>query len=247
MISIVIVDKDGADRQRVQEILSRQSDFNVIGSGKDGYDAIKLVEKFKPDIAIMDINLDVLKGPASVPILKSKSPKTAVIFLTSLDDETNICEAITSEVRGYLLKDADMDVLNKAVRLVYEGGRFISSKIESKIYHILASLLKNNRKTSSKPVRTIAPSLPPEISKKELLVLTCIGQGSSTKEIAKTLGLTTATVRNYISSLMHKIGLKHRIQLPIFAIEHGLVPAVSTNAENESEGKTGFNTKKNKK
>lgn len=229
MITIVIIDKQEADRNRTHAILSSQNDFAVLAQGKDGYDALKKIERFKPDIAILDICLDIINGPEIIPLLRCKSPETAVLFLTSLEDEEHICKILRHDVRGYLLKDRDMDALPAAVRLVHKGGRFISSKINDKVYHILTRLLKNQegpqefRRQSAKTVHDDI-TIPNGISRRELKVMTYVCQGYSTKEIAENLSLTAGTVRNYLSAAMQKAGLQHRTQVPLFIMRNGLLP-----------------------
>jgi DNA-binding NarL/FixJ family response regulator len=227
MIKIVIIDKQEADRNCTKAILSSQDDFIVLDQGKDGYDALRMVERLKPDIAILDICLDVVDGPEIIPLLRCRSPKTAVLFLTSLKDEEHICKALYHEVRGYLLKDRDMYALAEAIRLVHKGGRFISPQINDKVYHILSGLLKNQgyaavQYQSAKTVHDDM-TIPSEISRTELKIMTCVSQGYSTKEIAENLQLTTGTVRNYLSTAMQKAGLQHRTQIPLFAIKNGLI------------------------
>lgn len=229
MIKIVIIDNWELDRNNIQALISSQDDFTIVGLGKDGYDAFKLVGELKPDIAILDISLDVIDGTDIIPLLKSKSPSTAIVFLTSLEDEEHICKAVVQEVRGYLLKDTDMDILADAVRLVYQGGRFINPKIDDKVYHILATQLKPMylanfpHTVSSNPTVEEEIDLPAGISRKELRIMLCVGKGHSTKKIAEDLSLTTGTVRNYLSSAMQKAGLQHRNQIPLFVFKHGLI------------------------
>ena len=226
MIRIIVVNRDETERNRICASLSIQNDFEIIGQGKDGYDAFSLVRKHKPDTAILDICLDVMEGTDSVPLLKTKSPKTEVIFLTSLEDDEHIRKAVKSHVRGYLLKGCDdMDTLIKAIRLVHNGRCFMSPRIEEKIYYICASLLRKdeNRVPNNKQKSNRSADLLKNISKMEFKILACIGRGHSEKETAEELSISYGTVRNYLSSAMHKIGLSDRTQVPLFVIENGLI------------------------
>jgi DNA-binding NarL/FixJ family response regulator len=231
MIKIVIIDNRELDRNNTQAVIASQDDFTIVGIGKDGFDALKLIGDLKPDIAILDICLDVIEGTDIIPLLKGKSPATAILFLTALEDEKYICKAVSHEVRGYLLKSTDMAILADAVRLVHQGGRFINPKIDEKAYHIFATLLKTMNPVKPK-VQGKAPSdttvedkqaIPAGISRIELKIMLYVGKGHSTKEIAEDLCLTTGTVRNYLSSAMQKAGLQHRIQVPLFVFKHGLM------------------------
>ncbi|MDR2536638.1 MAG: response regulator transcription factor [Treponema sp.] len=231
MIKIIIIDKHESERNRSQTILASQNDFEIVGQGKDSYDALVLVKTHKPHIAILDICLDIIDGIEIAPLLKQTSPSTTILLLTSLADEKHICKAAARhEVQGYILKDTDIDTLVTAVRHVYHGGCFISPTISNKTYRIFSNLLQ--KMDVSKPLSAIPPkavkspkasSVLENISNIELQIMTYISQGYTTKEIAERFSLAAGTVRNYLSSGMQKAGLQHRTQIPLFAIRHGLI------------------------
>ncbi|MDR3341248.1 MAG: response regulator transcription factor [Treponema sp.] len=232
MIKIVVIDERELDRRCIEATLSSQNDFEIIGFGKDGYDALKLVANLKPDIVVFDMYLEYVDGPGIIPLLKGKSPATAVLLFTSFEDDAHICRAIGAEVAGYLLKDTDMDKLTTTIRIVYNGGCFITPRITARIVHILSSLVKDtylrtqdyhNTSHQNIPGQYAYQSIPASISKTELRVMTCIGQGKSNQEIAENLSLTPKTVRNYVSSAMQKTGLQNRAQIAVFAIKTGLI------------------------
>ncbi|MDR3334369.1 MAG: response regulator transcription factor [Treponema sp.] len=221
MIRIVIIDEQDVDRICIETTLSAQHDFEIIGLGKDGYDALKLVAGLKPDILILDTCL-----PGIVPLLRSKSRATDIIVFTSLEDDAHICQAIGSKVNGYLLKDTDMDELVASIRVVYEGGTAITPRITAKVFHIFSELVRNNgsfKGSQSTSHQRHEYTIPSSISKTELRIMTYIGQGRSNQEIADKLCLTTGTVRNYISSAMQKVGLENRTQIALYAIEMGII------------------------
>jgi DNA-binding NarL/FixJ family response regulator len=224
MIRIVVIDERESDRNLIQTTLSFQSDFEVVGCGKDGFDALKLTTGLKPDVVIMDIGLSDFEGMEIIPLLKSKVPQVALLILTDLEDESHICKVAGQDINGYLLKSVDMDKLISAIRSIYNGERFLSAKILDKAYCILADMLKNHeprvKTASGKPQRV---SIPSNLSRMELRLMAFVAQGCSTREIAETMCLTTGTVRNYLSVVMQKTGLKNRTQMATFALKAGLV------------------------
>ena len=223
MISIVVIDKQETDLSHIRACLASQNDFAVRGSGKSGYDALRLVETLRPNVAILDTCLDMANGLELIPLLKRKSPQPALLFLTSRNDESAVCDAVIREdVRGYILKETDMDSLIFAVRHAHQGGRFISHRINEQVYRILAKLLKTAREFPTARTKAKSPVLT-GISTTELRILTSIGQGHSTREIAEELRLAQGTVRNYISSAMQKTGLRQRTEIPLFALKNGMI------------------------
>ncbi|MDR2793593.1 MAG: response regulator transcription factor [Treponema sp.] len=226
MINIVIIDSDETERYKIKDNLSSQSDFDVIGIGKDGYEAVRLVKHKQPDIVIMDIALQDGDGVALISLLKSLSPHTSVVLFTDFEDEEHICKALMQKPAGYIIKQGAMPGLCNALKNIYQGDCFISSQVASKICSIFShmsglysGMLPNTGKQPPERER-----VPPGISGIELRIIAFIAQGRSTHEVAEKLSITDGTARNYISVVMRKAGVHNRSQLTLFAIHHGLMP-----------------------
>jgi DNA-binding NarL/FixJ family response regulator len=223
MIKIVIIDGQQDFRDHVQLFLSAQDDFEVVGVGQDGYEAINLTVRLQPDIVLMDINLSFIDGVRAASILRCRSPETAIIIVTNIDNDDYIQRAISNGVAGYFLKNSDMTNLEMVIKAVHKGGCFISPQITARVFmHMYhgtwhKAALPLNRK---KPVDLLS-----ELSEPELCIISLIGQGFSNKEIAETLQFKEGTVRNYISSILHKIKLRNRTQIAIYALIHGFINA----------------------
>ncbi|MDR0557989.1 MAG: response regulator transcription factor [Treponema sp.] len=226
MIKIVIIDSDEAERYRIEYILSSQSDFDIIGIGKDRYDAVRLIGGKHPDIVIMDIELKDGDGIGLIPLLKSKSPNTSVVLFTDLEDEEHICKALVQKPEGYVVKRGGVLNLCRILKNIRHGDCFIGSQIASKVCSIFSymeqggmysEIISHNRLRAP-------PKTPPGISGVEMRIIGFIAQGFSTHEIAKQLSITNGTARNYISVVMRKVGVSNRSQLALFAIHHGLIP-----------------------
>jgi DNA-binding NarL/FixJ family response regulator len=223
MIKIVIIDSQEIYRDGMRILLSAQGDFEVLGVGKDGYEAIKLVDSLKPDIVIIDINLHFIDGAKVIPILKYRSPATAIIILTALDSDESIHTAICSGASGYLLKDPEIDNIAEKIRTIHNGGSLMTPEITTKVFRMFSDLAKKRYNLSGiYPLSEMSRSLPSNISKIELRIMGFIGQGLSNREIAQQLCLREGTIRNYISSVLQKTALRDRTQVAIFAIHNGL-------------------------
>jgi DNA-binding NarL/FixJ family response regulator len=218
---MVIIDTEEKEREKINNLLSSHKDFYVQGLGKDGYDAIKLVTSYKPDIAILGVNLDLINGLDVVPLLKRQSPATLIVILTSHLDDDQISRALSSKIAGFLLKDADLDTLPLILKDIQFGKYYMSPQVSTRIFYIFSEISGRDRPVHPMPQR--ARALPSGISRTELQIISCIGEGRSNPEIAKYLNLKAGTVRNYISSIMHKTGLRDRTQIAIYALRNGLV------------------------
>jgi two-component system response regulator DegU len=224
MIKIVIISERIQDRNRLYSILSLQDDFEISAFGKDGYDALKLSAQFRPDIIIIDLGKNNGEGPKLVPLIKRKSPDTEVIFLNSRADHENAALAVSTGALGYVVKDHNMSELVVSVRTVYNGSYFISAGIVTRIFRMLSDMIRyrNVYRTPLSGKKGYKP-IPPNINRMELQIMTFIAQGHSNKEIAENLQIKQGTVRNYLSSAMHKAGLTSRTQVVMYAIASGLI------------------------
>jgi DNA-binding NarL/FixJ family response regulator len=224
MIKIVVIDDQKRDMEQITSILSAQKEFSIAGSGKDGYDALRLSAQVRPDVIIMTLEKNNREGPELVPLIKRKSPAAGVIFLSRLDDNEHIVKALSSGALGYLLKQSDMDKLAISVQTVYNGGSFISPLIITRIF---GTLLEQNRYRNTSPPaprpRQILKGVPASIKRKELQIMASVAQGHSTKVIAEKLRLKQGTVRNYLSSAIRKAGLENRSQVISYAIINDLI------------------------
>lgn len=220
MIKIGIVDDQDMVRDSLRILLSTQEDFEVVGIGSDGYEALKLVDTMHPDVLLLDIRMPIMDGVEATSILKVRSPQTSIIILTTFDDDEYVLNAIRNGASGYLLKSAAMDELAKAIRTVYEGGSLMTPEIATKAFRMFSEIAKNNEKSRNNNKASL--EFPINLNKTELEIITQIGKGLSNKEIAKVLDLKEGTVRNYISDILQKTGLRDRTQVAIFAVRHNL-------------------------
>ena len=221
MIKTVIVDMEKKIRDKVTSILSAHGDFKIMAQGEDAYDALRIVSNFKPDIAILDNHLGYIHGEEIPPLLRARSPSTAVVILTTKANDFQLYRAVRNEVSGLIHKETDMNSLPSILKCISDGGCFISPSLAAKILHIFAAHapLKGSKEKVSLREDPVG-----YLSKTELQILVRMAEGNSSNEIAKSLHLKVGTVRNCISSVMHKTGLHNRSQLVHYALKYGLVP-----------------------
>jgi DNA-binding NarL/FixJ family response regulator len=222
MIKIVIIADPDRGQVCLRDYLSTQRDFKILGLGKDGYDALKLVNTCKPDIVLIDVYRDDINGMEITPLLRSKSPSTRTIILTSFEDEDHICKALSNRISGYLLRNADYERIAESIRTIYRGGIFYTPKIAAKVFALASEMVKRSAIPWRYP-REEKITIPPTISEIELRIISLIGEGRSVKEIAENLNLKPGTIRNYISSAMHKAGLRNRSEIALYALKKGLI------------------------
>ena len=241
MISTVIISPERHEREKIASLLSAESEIKILAHGKDGYDALKLIGKLKPDIAVLDNNLEFIDGEEIPPLLRIRSPSTAVVIVVTKISDYQLYKAATNEVSGIVNKEADLDSLPWILKDVSEGKCFISTVLASRVLRLLCSLSFKNAvpngsgesKGQNKPVEAVDVMFPygedpaRYLSRTELRVLVEIGEGHDSTEIAKNLGLAVGTVRNYISSVMRKTGMNNRSQMVRYAYLCGLVPLPS--------------------
>jgi DNA-binding NarL/FixJ family response regulator len=225
MIRIIIVSDKESERNIILESVNSQTDISVVGQGRDGYDALKLVSSLKPNIAMLDDSLPMLDGVDITPTLKCRSPDTRIIILTSFYENFRVLKAINNGASGYLLKNSLREKIIAGIRTVYENGCLMTPEIAAKAFKMFSDANRNTAKV---------PPAPSSLSKQELLVVLYIAKGFSNKKISSCLSLKEGTIRNYITAILGKINLKNRTQIAVYAYSIGLI---SDSSEQVAENK----------
>lgn len=191
MITIVIAEDQKMLLGAFGSLLELEDDMTVVGKAANGEEAIALVEKFRPDVCIMDIEMPGKSGLEAAEELKGKDCR--VIILTTFARTGYFQRALKAGVSGYLLKDSPSEELANSIRSVMEGRRIYTPELMDSVY------------SEENP-----------LTDREKTVLGLVADGKDTKEIASQLSITTGTVRNYISTIFDKLEVKNRIE----AIKH---------------------------
>lgn len=198
-MDIIIVDDDHLVVNSLRTIVEA-SGINVLGVGHSGKDAIQLFEKFHPDVVLMDIRMNDISGIEATGEILQIDGNGKILLITTFQDDAYIREALSLGCRGYILKQ-NIDSIIPSIHAVHAGNMVFDSKIVS-------SMKKYKEKNMAGELS--------ELSHRELDILNLLAEGLNNKEIANTLYLSEGTVRNYISTMLDKLGLRDRTQLAIY-------------------------------
>ena len=221
MIKIVLVDVNEEGKDQITNRISSHKDLMIQGTGKDNYDAIMLVSKFHPDIVMLNATLGIYDGVEITCILKRCSPSTEIVIFSSRIEDRLIREVVKGKITGCLLMSTDMDRLAVILRGIYHGEYYVNSRIAARAFQILGEYYKG-KVPEKEQSREKSISFILNLSRMELRILRLVADGCTSKEMAQTLSLKEGTIRNYISQVMHKTGLKTRTQVVLYALHNGL-------------------------
>lgn len=219
---IVIIDDHQLFREGVKRILEFESEFEVVGEGEDGSDVLELVEKHRPDVVLLDINMKNMNGIEAIRQLIEKYPETKAIILSIHDDDAYVTHALKSGAQGYMLKEMDSDELIEAVKIVAEGGCYIHPKITDKLvkeYRRLANQQANPKTYQQPEVQQPLHIL----TSRECEVLQLLADGKSNRAIGEALFISEKTVKNHVSNILQKMNVNDRTQAVVTAIKNGWV------------------------
>jgi DNA-binding NarL/FixJ family response regulator len=221
MIRIVLVDDQTLIRQGIQTLLELEPGLQVVATAGNGHEAIAAVERERPDVVLMDIRMPLLDGVAATRAITARFPEVGVIILTTFDDDEYVFEGLKAGARGYLLKDVDSTEIVLAVRAVAAGEALIQPSIARKVVAEF-SRLAAQRAPGDAAQAHIDPLAEP-LTEREHEVLLAIAAGLSNREIAERLVITEGTVKNHVSNLLAKLGVRDRTQALIRARALSLV------------------------
>jgi DNA-binding NarL/FixJ family response regulator/class 3 adenylate cyclase len=215
-ITVVIADDQRLLRTGFRVILDAEPDVTVVGEAGDGYAAVDVVARRRPDVILMDIRMPELDGLAAAErILADPDNATAVVMLTTFDATEYVFKALRIGATGFLLKDTPSDRLLDAVRVAAAGEALIAPRITRRLIADFARV--------SRPAGDELPPALAELTAREIEVLRLVAQGLSNAEIAGELVLGENTIKTHVGRLLGKLGLRDRVQAVVLAYETGLV------------------------
>jgi len=214
-IKILLVDDQPLFREGLRTLLSVQPDFEIVGEAGNGEEAISLARKLLPSVVLMDLQMPVLDGVAATRRLHQDLPDCRVIVLTTFDDDEMVFDGLRAGAIGYLLKDAPSEKLGEAIRSAARGESFLQPSVAAKVVAEFARL-------TNKPAMNSRALVEP-LSDRELEILSLIADGASNREIAGTLFLAEGTVKNHVTNILGKLGVRDRTQAALKARDTGLI------------------------
>jgi DNA-binding NarL/FixJ family response regulator len=210
-MKVLICDDQALIRDGLEMLLKLERDIEVVGLAQDGAEAVDLVAKTQPDLALMDLKMPGMNGIEATRQIRAHHPNVKVIVLTTYDDDAWVFDAIRAGAHGYLLKDTPRADVIRAVRETVEGKSFVDPAVAGKLLNQVAG-------QQTQPTSLITDKL----TGREIDVLRLLAQGLSNADIAAQLYLSEGTVRNHVSAILAKLDVTDRTQAAILALRHGV-------------------------
>lgn len=211
MIRVLICDDQDLVREGLRAILGTAAGIEVVGEASDGAEALELIPATQPAVVLMDLKMPGMNGVQATRLIADRHPDVRVLVLTTYDADEWVFDAIRSGAAGYLLKDTPREALVAAVRDTAAGKTPVDPAVAGRLFSHVAR--------AGPPVPT---TLAADLSERELDVLRLLARGLSNADIAGRLYLSEGTVRNYVSSILSKLGVSDRTQAAVLALRHGL-------------------------
>ena len=221
MIRILLADDQTLIRQGIRLLLEIEPDIQVVGQAANGREALQQVESIHPDVVLMDVRMPEMDGVAATRELTANHPEVKVIILTTFEDDETVFEGLKAGARGYLLKDISSEEMAQAVRRVATGEALIEPRLTRKVLAEFSRLATASDQYT--PSKATPNGLGVSLTEREREVLNALAHGLSNREIAGQLVITEGTVKNHVSSLIDKLGVRDRTQAILKGQELGLI------------------------
>ncbi len=212
-IKLLLVDDQMLVREGIKSLLNLSDKVEVVAEANDGSDVLDAIKKTNPDVILLDLSMPVMDGIATLEMLNENNIETAVIILTTFDDHDFILQGIQSGAKGYLLKDVSLDTLIDGIETVASGKKLVQPALTERLQQGLQGY---------KPGFDIPQIIEP-LTAKETEVLGLMASGCSNKEISQALHKSEGTIKNHVSNLLAKLGVRDRTRAVLLAIEKGIL------------------------
>ncbi len=206
---LLLVDDHEVVRLGLRTLLEAEEDMEVVAEAGNAEEAMEKVEQYHPDVVIMDVRLPGKSGLETCRLIRQRHPTTQVVILTSYLSEEFVSHALQAGAAGYVLKEVGGSELVHAIRRAREGHVAFDPHTASQMVARLRRLEAHIEESAFKG-----------LSRREMEVLALVSKGRSNREIARALYLSEGTVRNYVSAIMEKLGMRNRIELATYAVQH---------------------------
>jgi len=214
---IILVDDHEVVRLGLKSLLERHPQFEVVGEASSARDALEQVAALEPDVVVMDIRLPGTSGIEACEQIVDAHPNTKVIMLTSYAEDEMLFSAIRAGASGYVLKQIASEELVKAIEAVGRGEALLDPAVTQRVFQEVRRAVKEEEASAFA-----------HLSQQEKHVLLLVSEGKTNREIAKSLFLGEGTVRNYVSSILSKLGVNNRAEAAAYAVEHNLREYITT-------------------
>ncbi|MCL5015065.1 MAG: response regulator transcription factor [Firmicutes bacterium] len=208
MNRVVICDDHELTRRGVRQVLVQTSDFEVAGEAEDGNGAWDLIFRLKPEIALLDIRMPGLQGPAVCRLVKNAGLATACIILTGYTDDALLRAAMANGARGYIVKDVSGDELVDSIRQVLSRGAVLDPRLA---LHVMKWFEDNQLE------------FPAALKPLDIKILALVAQGFTNKEIGQNLNISENTVKAHVNAVIEQLGAKNRVEAAVILYRYGLI------------------------
>jgi DNA-binding NarL/FixJ family response regulator len=212
MIKLLICDDQDVVREGLKAILGTDPDLQVVGMAGDGAEALELIPQLQPDLILMDLKMPLMNGVQATRRIRQGYPQVKILVLTTYDADEWVFDAIRSGAAGYLLKDTQREGLIAAIKDTIAGKTPVDPGVAGKLF---AQVSRGTPGPQS--------SLLDGLNEREKDILKLLASGLTNTDIAARLYLSEGTVRNYVSSILEKLGVADRTQAAVLALRCGLV------------------------
>jgi DNA-binding NarL/FixJ family response regulator len=215
-VGVLIVDDDPLVRAGLVMLLGGAPDLRVVAEAGDGTQVLALVDRYAPDVVLMDIRIPATDGLAATEALRARRDAPEVIVLTTFDADEHVLRALRAGAAGFVLKDTPPDEIVAAIRRVAEGQPVLSPAVTRRLIARVAGSDQDRRRSHARERLAL-------LNDREREVAVAIGQGRSNAEIGAALYLSVPTVKTHVSSILTKLGLNNRVQVALLVHDAGLV------------------------
>lgn len=229
MIRVLVVDDQTLVRQGIGSLLAMAGDIEVAGEAADGVEALERIADLAPDVLLLDVRMPRLDGVGVLEALREAGDVTPTLVLTTFDDDEAALRALRAGAKGYLLKDSSLERLSSAIRTLAGGGTVVQPALTERIVAGLGPRPGGDDRddpsdvTAGPDASTVAPTSIEAPTARELEILRLMAAGWTNKQIARGLDLSEGTVKNHVSHILAKLGVRDRTRAILRAIEEGLI------------------------
>jgi DNA-binding NarL/FixJ family response regulator len=211
MIRVLLADDEPLVRLGIRAVLESTDEIEVVAEAADGRTAVDQALGYRPDVALIDINMPVLDGLSAAEQLRRQKPAPRVILLTSFGTEPNVLRALEHGADGFVLKNCEPDELIRAVRAVHRGDAYLSPAVTRLVVGLAAPASARRRREAAERLAGLTA--------RETQILRLVADGLSNAEIGRRLGTSESTVKSYVSRTLSKLGCANRVQAALLVRE----------------------------
>lgn len=212
-VKVILIDDQMLVREGIKSLLALSNEVKVVGEATDGSQVLDVVSSCQPDVILLDLSMPNVNGIETLKVLNDNEVDIPCIILTTFDDHELVLKGLEAGAKGYLLKDVSLETLIDGINTVHAGGRLVQPALTERLFQGF-----NKVKSDFSAPEVIEP-----LSKKEKEVLGLMASGYSNKEISLALHKSEGTIKNHVSNLLAKLGVRDRTRAVLLAIEKGLL------------------------